>query len=151
MQVLTKNLGRVDIDSFKSARQAILPIEMRIKSRAKITLDNGQNAGFILPRGGLIRGGDVLASDDGDKVLVLAASEMVSTIEAKDSFSLMRAAYHLGNRHVPLELSAYYVRYAHDNVLDEMIRGMGLDVTVDFHPFEPEAGAYQQTGHHHHG
>jgi urease accessory protein len=151
MHKFIRNLGQIEVPAPPQVLQAVLPIDLRIKSRVRITLDNGDEAGLFLPRGQLIRGGDVLESEQGKRIEILAANELVSTVVAKDAFALMKAAYHLGNRHVPLELTSGYLRYIHDKVLDDMIRGMGLAVSVDFHPFEPEEGAYKQLGHHSHG
>ncbi len=93
-------------------------------------------------RGTILREGDLLLADDGRAVRVVAAPEMVSTVSAEDPLTLMRAAYHLGNRHVPLQIGEGWLRYQHDHVLDDMVRGLGLSVRVEEAPFEPEAGAY---------
>jgi len=82
-------------------------------------------------------------------VQVLAAPERVSTVRCADPLLLARAAYHLGNRHVPLQIEAGFLRYQHDHVLDEMVRGLGLEVLIEQAPFEPEAGAYQSAPHGH--
>ncbi|WP_028022490.1 urease accessory protein UreE [Enterovibrio calviensis] len=129
-----------------------LSIEARIKSRIKITLDDGSDAGLFLPRGLTLRGGDVLISTDGTRVRVVAAEEKVSTAHADTSHLLARLSYHLGNRHVPLQVGDGWVRYQHDHVLDDMVGLLGGNVIVEMAPFEPEAGAYggQSSGHHHH-
>lgn len=128
-----------------------LPIDQRVKSRLKVTLDDGQEAGLFLPRGQVLRGGDLLQSTEGLVIRVEAAAETVSTVYSEDAHALARICYHLGNRHVPLQITANWVRYQHDHVLDEMVTGLGLDVAVEQAPFEPEAGAYQSAamGHHH--
>jgi urease accessory protein len=123
-----------------------LPIEQRIKSRIKVVLDNGDSAGLFLTRGQILRDGDLLKSTEGLIIQVRAAQETVSTAYADDALALARAAYHLGNRHVPLQIATGLVRYQHDHVLDDMIKGLGLQVTVEQAPFEPEAGAYQNIG-----
>jgi urease accessory protein len=127
-----------------------LAIEQRVRSRLRVRLDDGRDAGLFLPRGTLLRGGDRLASDDGEVIEVVAAAETVSTIRSKDATLLARAAYHLGNRHVPLQVEDGWLRYQHDHVLDDMLRQIGLEVIVEQAPFEPEAGAYQQAAHGHH-
>ena len=129
-----------------------LPIDQRIKSRLKVTLDDGRNAGLFMPRGQVLRGGDLLESTEGLIIKVMAAPETVSTVHAQDAHSLARVCYHLGNRHVPLQITASWARYQHDHVLDDMVSGLGLEVIVEQAPFEPEAGAYQSAanGHHHH-
>ncbi|MCK5885348.1 MAG: urease accessory protein UreE [Alcanivorax sp.] len=127
-----------------------LPIEQRIKSRLKVTLDDGQQAGLFLPRGNVLRGGDLLQSTEGLVIQVCAAAESVSTVHSNDALALARACYHLGNRHVPLQITAAWVRYQHDHILDEMVTGLGLSVTVEQAPLEPEAGAYKSATHSHH-
>ena len=127
-----------------------LPIDQRIKSRLKVTLDDGQEAGLFLPRGQVLRNGDLLQSTEGLVIQVHAAPEKVSTVHSEDAHSLARVAYHLGNRHVPLQITATWVRYQHDYVLDQMVVGLGLDVSIENAPFEPEAGAYKSASHGHH-
>ncbi|MEJ2435825.1 MAG: urease accessory protein UreE, partial [Pseudolabrys sp.] len=119
-----------------------LPFEQRQRSRLRACLDDGTEVGLFLPRGQVLRGGDRLRSEEGLLVEVRAAAEPVSTGYAADPLLLARAAYHLGNRHVALQLGAGWVRYVHDHVLDQMIAAMGLNVRFDEAPFEPEAGAY---------
>ncbi|MFO8024847.1 urease accessory protein UreE [Thiohalophilus sp.] len=126
-----------------------LPFELRQKSRFRATLNNGSEAGLILPRGKLIRSGDCLQAEDGTVVRVEAAIEEVSTARHKDSLMIARACYHLGNRHVPLQIGEGWVRYQHDHVLDEMLTGLGLQVTCEQATFEPEDGAYKHAGHSH--
>ena len=129
-----------------------LPIDVRVKSRAKVTLSDGREAGLMLPRGLLLRGGDILSSEDGQEFIsVIAADEGVSVVRCDDAFQLAKACYHLGNRHVPLQIMPGELRYHHDHVLDDMLRLLGLKVSFAHLPFEPEAGAYtsEAQGHHH--
>jgi len=126
-----------------------LAIEQRVRSRLRVKLDDGRDAGLFLPRGTLLRGGDRLASDDGQVIEVFAAAETVTTVHCNDVSLLARAAYHLGNRHIPLQVEDGWLRYQHDHVLDDMLTRMGLEVVVEQAPFEPEAGAYQQAAHGH--
>ncbi|MDC5720019.1 urease accessory protein UreE [Vibrio europaeus] len=129
-----------------------LPIDSRIKSRLKVELDDGREAGLFLPRGHILRGGEQLKSQCGMIVEIKAAPEKVSTIYCSDLHLLTRVAYHLGNRHVPLQVEFGWVRYQHDHVLDEMVEGLGAKVTTEDASFEPESGAYggRSGGHHHH-
>ncbi|NER59843.1 urease accessory protein UreE [Pseudomonas sp. MAFF212428] len=146
MIVLTQRLG----EAGHISATATLSLDTRIKSRVRITLDDGRDAGLMLERGQLIRGGELLADAQGVEVVrILAAAEQVSTVHCDDPLLLARAAYHLGNRHVPLQIERELVRYQHDHVLDDMVRGFGLQVTVEQAPFEPEAGAYQSAPHSH--
>ena len=125
-----------------------LPWEQRIRSRLRVVLDNGAEAGLFLQRGTTLSDGDLLTGEDGDVVRVVAADETLSTVIDADALALARACYHLGNRHTPVEITEGRIRYLHDPVLDEMVRGLGLTVRIDRAPFQPEAGAYG--GHHHH-
>lgn len=119
-----------------------LPFELRQRSRLRACLDSGEEVGLFLERGEMLRGGDHLLASDGRVIEVRAAIETVSSVQAMDGLALLRAAYHLGNRHVPLQITASWLRYAHDHVLDDMVRGLGLAVCVEQAPFEPEGGAY---------
>jgi urease accessory protein len=126
-----------------------LPFDLRQKSRLRTRLDSGEDVGLFLPRGTVLRHGDRLRTTDGRVVEVRAAPETVSTARTDDPLMLARAAYHLGNRHVALEIGPGWLRYLHDHVLDRMVRELGLDVVCGQVPFEPETGAYD--GGHHHG
>ncbi|MBA6139775.1 urease accessory protein UreE [Pseudomonas sp. FYR_2] len=127
-----------------------LDVDSRIKSRLRVTLDDGREAGLMLERGHLLRGGELLADADGSQLIrVLAAPETVSTVRCADPHLLARAAYHLGNRHVPLQIEPGLLRFQHDHVLDDMLCGLGLTVEAEQAPFEPEAGAYQSAPHGH--
>jgi len=130
-------------------RTLVLPFGERSKSRLRATLDNGEEAGLFLERGSVLRHGDLLLADDGRVIEVCAAPETVSTVHAADGLQLARASYHLGNRHVALQIGAGWLRYQHDHVLDDMIRGFGLEVVVEQLPFEPEGGAYVAASHSH--
>lgn len=126
-----------------------LPFELRQKSRFRARLNNGSEAGLILPRGRLIRNGDCLQAEDGTVVRVEAAIEAVSTARHAEPMMIARACYHLGNRHVPLQIGEGWVRYQHDHVLDEMVSGLGLEVVYEQATFEPEDGAYKNGSHTH--
>lgn len=129
----------------------VLPFELRSRSRFRAQLVGGEEVGVILARGQILRGGDLLLAADGRVIEVGAAEETVSTVHSAEPRSLARAAYHLGNRHVALQIGAGWLRYSHDHVLDEMLRGLGLSVMVEQAPFEPEAGAYHADGDGGHG
>lgn len=142
---------KIDSSSDAAAR-VTLPLDLRLKTRQRVTLDGGEDAGIFLEKGAILRGGEKLQSEDGLVVEIIAADELVSSVYVDDALALAKAAYHLGNRHIPLQIEAGVLRYQHDHVLDEMIKGFGLEVTVEQAPFEPEGGAYQSGGHsHHHG
>jgi len=131
-------------------RSLVLPFGERAKSRLRAVLDNGEEAGLFLERGSVLRDGDLLLADDGRVIRVTAADETVSTVQAANAITLARAAYHLGNRHVALQIGPGWLRYQHDHVLDDMLRGFGLVVLVEQAPFEPEGGAYVAASQHTH-
>ncbi|WP_020560648.1 urease accessory protein UreE [Thiofilum flexile] len=119
-----------------------LPYEKRIITRQRVMLDQGLEAGLFLERGGTLQQGDCLQAETGEQVRIQAALEAVSTVYCEDALLLAQVCYHLGNRHIPLEISAGRVRYLQDHVLDDMVRGLGLSVVLEQASFEPEAGAY---------
>ena len=138
----------------KRAATVELDWDVRQKSRFDATDSQGRQIGVFLPRGTAVRGGDVLVAEDGSLVRVIAAPQPVLRITAcakhGTPFDLTRAAYHLGNRHVPIELQPDHLKIEPDHVLADMLRAMHLTVTQESLPFEPEGGAYAAAGHHHH-
>ena len=129
--------------------QLKLPFDMRQKSRLRTRLVDGEEAWLMLPRGEILRGGDLLLAADGRVVAVVAETEDVLHAAGMNATELARAAYHLGNRHVPVQVGDGFLRIAADHVLAEMLRGLGATLTPMRAPFEPEAGAYA-AGHQHH-
>ena len=140
--------------------------DVRQKSRFDATDSSGRALGVFLPRGSVVRGGDVLVADDGSLIRVIAAPQPVLVVrqcaEHGSPFDLLRAAYHLGNRHVALELKPDHLKLEPDHVLAEMLRHMHLEVSEEQAAFEPEGGAYAMAehapghgdghhGHDHHG
>ena len=138
----------------KRATTVELDWDVRQKSRFDATDSEGRKLGVFLPRGTLVRGGDVLVAVDGSLVKVIAAPQAVLVITAcadhGTPFDLTRAAYHLGNRHVPIELQPDHLKIEPDHVLADMLRAMHLTVVELQAPFEPEGGAYAAHGHGHH-
>jgi urease accessory protein len=126
-----------------------LPYDARCKSRLAATLDTGEEVGVVLPRGTVLRDGDMLVADDGGLVRVIAAAESVLLVRAPDRLTLTRAAYHLGNRHTPVEVGADELKLEADPVLEDMLKRLGAQVERATLPFQPEAGAYG--GGHRHG
>jgi len=142
----------------KRAATVTLDWDTRQKSRFDFTDSSGRHVGVFLARGSVVRGGDVLVAEDGSFIRVVAAEQPVLVITAckehGSAFDLTRAAYHLGNRHVPIELKPDHLKIEPDHVLAEMLRNQHLDVEETNAPFEPEGGAYgsaHDSGHHHHG
>ena len=137
----------------KRASTVELDWDIRQKSRFDCADSLGRQLGVFLPRGTLVRGGDVLLAEDGSMVKVVAAPQAVLRITACTShgtaFDLTRAAYHLGNRHVPIELQPDHLKIGPDHVLADMLRAMHLIVNEVEEAFEPEGGAYSTGGHSH--
>ena len=137
----------------KRAAAVQLDWDVRQKSRFDAVDSQGRTLGVFLPRGTVVRGGDVLVAEDGSMIRVEAAPQNVLVItpcsEHGSPFDLTRAAYHLGNRHVQIELQADHLKIEPDHVLADMLRSMHLIVTAQDLPFEPEGGAYAAGGHHH--
>jgi urease accessory protein len=139
----------------KQASTVALDWDIRQKSRFDATDSLGRTLGVFLPRGTVVRGGDVMVAEDGSLIRVEAAPQSVLVIrycsEHGTPFDLTRAAYHLGNRHVPIELRPDRLQIEPDHVLAEMLERMHLIVTREDAPFEPESGAYGEHGHAHGG
>jgi urease accessory protein len=137
----------------KRASTIELDWDVRQKSRFDGADSLGRQLGVFLPRGTLVRGGDVLVAEDGSMVKVIAAPQTVLRITACKThgspFDLTRAAYHLGNRHVPIELKPDHLKIEPDHVLADMLRAMHLIVNEVNEAFEPEGGAYSAGGHLH--
>lgn len=129
--------------------QLVLPFERRQKSRLRTRLISGEEVGLFLPRGTILRGGACLQGNDGRIVLVVAAPEPSLLVTAATGRDLARAAYHLGNRHVALQVGDGWLRLGADYVLREMLDGLGVQVSEEIAPFEPEAGAYGGHVHNH--
>ena len=136
-------------DKAAHQEQLSLPFELRQKSRLRTKLASGEEAGLFLEHGSILRGGDCLRANDGRVVLVVAADEELMEAKCATPFRLVRAAYHLGNRHVPVQIGEGWLRFQADDVLAQMLRGLQATVSTVSAPFEPEAGAYAG-GHHHH-
>ena len=137
----------------KRAPSVALDWDTRQKSRFEVTDSAGRQVGVFLPRGTVVRGGDVLVVEDGSLLRVLAADQPVLHIthctQHGTPFDLLRAAYHLGNRHVPIELKPDHLKIEPDHVLADMLNAMHLIVREATMAFEPESGAYASAGHAH--
>ena len=119
-----------------------LPFELRRKSRLNAELESGEAVVLALPRGQVLRGGDLLVDARGLVVEVIARDEQIVHAECDTPRQLAQVAYHLGNRHVPVQVGDGWLRFETDHVLEEMVRGLGARLTTLEAPFEPEAGAY---------
>jgi urease accessory protein len=134
----------------RRASEVELDWDVRQKSRIEATDSLGRSLNVFLPRGTVLRGGDVLVAEDGSLVRVKAAPQPVLVVthcsDHGTPFDLLRAAYHLGNRHVPLELQPDRLLLEPDHVLADMLRMQHLIVTETSSAFEPEGGAYGAAG-----
>lgn len=147
MEIYTQRLETVTGDSDFDIIE--LNFDTRQKSRFRATLKNGVDIGADLPRTGILRSGSYIATESGNILRVEAQTEKLMKVSASHEFDLLKAAYHLGNRHVPLMLTPTALYFEPDHVLAEMVRGLGLSVEDVDHPFEPESGAYAQHQHDH--
>lgn len=123
-----------------------LPYDQRKRSRIRATSQCGSEIGIQLPRGSELFHGQRLLGESGEQIEIVASDETVSTVTGDTQLQLLKAAYHLGNRHVPLQVTEGWLRYQHDHVLDDMVIGLGLKVAVEQAPFQPESGAYHRHG-----
>lgn len=148
MLTLTRRLSPTP--SADIAHTLALSAEERTRSRFRFQTEQGLAVQLLLPRGTVLRDGDVLGTDDSrELVRVQARAEPVMTAHTKDAWTLLRAAYHLGNRHVPVEIGKHYLRFAPDPVLANLLHQLGLIVIEDVAAFAPEAGAYGGHAHDH--
>lgn len=147
MKIYTQRLETIHHNS--SFEIVELIFDTRQKSRFRATLNSGIDIGADLPRTGILRSGSFIATEQGDILRIDAKPERLMQVIAQSDFDLVKAAYHLGNRHVPLMLTPSALYFEPDHVLAEMVTGLGLTVAEIEHPFEPESGAYAQHSHEH--
>lgn len=129
--------------------QLVLPYELRENSRLRTALASGEEVAIFMERGTVLRNNDLLKSDDGRVVQIIAEKEPTYRITCDSAHHLLRCAFHLGNRHTQTEVGDGYLRIFQDNVLKEMLTGLGATVVEENAQFEPESGAYGGDGHHH--
>ena len=134
-------------ESLAASEQLVLPFELRQRSRLRATTASGTELALLLPRGTVLRDGNRLRAVNGLIIAVQAATESVSTARSDNVTQFARVCYHLGNRHVPLQVGAGWLRYLADHVLDQMVTELGLAIVHEQAAFEPEAGAYHQHEH----
>lgn len=130
--------------------QLVLPYEMRENSRFRTSLASGEEVAIFTTRGTVLRHNDLLKSDDGRVVQIIAAHEPTYRVTCRTLHDLVRCAFHLGNRHTQTQVGDTFLRIHQDEVLKQMLEGLGATVTEESAQFEPESGAYSGGGHHHH-
>jgi urease accessory protein len=128
---------------------AELDFDDRQRAQGRAITTSGEAVGIFIERGSSLKHGDHLRSVDGAILRIEAKPEQLSVVAAAQPRDLARAAYHLGNRHVRLEIGLTFVAYQADHVLDDMVRTLGFEVTQELRPFEPEPGAYHRHAHSH--
>lgn len=150
--VLTHRLPKDSQPNFPPKWTLSLTAEERTRSRYYFQTLEGEDVYLRLIRGTVLQNGDLLQSEDGKTIVqVVAKPEPVMTVRAHTPLELLRAAYHLGNRHIALEVKETYLRLVPDPVLKDLIQHMGLHITEETVPFQPEAGAYTtESGQHSH-
>jgi urease accessory protein len=126
--------------------RVVLPFDARCRSRLLVTLESGERAALVVERGRHLRGGDRVRIAPDREIEVVAAEEALLEAASDDALLIARAAYHLGNRHVAVQVLPNRLRFLDDHVLARMVEGLGLALRQVVAPFEPEGGAY---GHHH--
>jgi len=131
-----------------AAERLVLPFESRCRSRLRTRLESGEEVGLFLPPGTVLRGGTLLEGNDARVVEVVAAEETLLEARCAEPRLLARAAFHLGNRHVAVEVGPGWLRLAPDKVLQDMLAGLGIEVSEVQAAFEPEAGAYAHSHQH---
>jgi urease accessory protein len=152
MKIFTKVLSG-SLPAGSTSETISLSFDDRKRGRLKLVTDNGNAVGIQIERGQVLRHGTVLATDNDEYLSVLASNESVATAYVEDGTLFARGCYHLGNRHVPLQIGEGFLRFQKDYVLEDMLHGLGIHVEHELAPFEPENGAYAPGtgGHHHHG
>ncbi|MEC5210946.1 urease accessory protein [Psychrobacter sp. PL15] len=139
---------------YQATNYLLLDFDTRQHSRFRATTVSGESVGVDLPRTGTLKGDDVLINAAGELIQVIAKPQAVTKVTADDDFTLMKGAYHLGNRHVPLMFdntdAGYALYFENDHVLTQMLERLGLQVEPASIPFEPETGAYQSGQSHSH-
>lgn len=146
--MLTLNARTEHADSIFA--QLVLPYELRENSRLRTKLASGEEVAIFTERGTVLRNNDLLKSDDGRVVQIVAAQEPTYRVTCNTSHNLLRCAFHLGNRHTQTQVSEDFLRIYQDSVLREMLLGLGATVVEEDAQFEPESGAYSAGGGHHH-
>jgi urease accessory protein len=141
--------ARGELDTDVISDNLWLDFDRRKLGRLKATTESGQDIGLFLERGEILRDGQLLTSECGTIIRVRAAAEDVAVATCDDWLLFARACYHLGNRHVALEIGDRRLCFQRDNVLEELAQLLGLDMQHQQAPFYPEPGAYANHGHRH--
>lgn len=150
MLTLHTKLANLEAQSLPLHGTLVLPYELREKCRLRATMESGEEVALFTVRGTVLRDGDLLTGATGEVVRIVAAKEPTYLIRCVDAHTLLRCAFHLGNRHTQAHVGDGFLRIRRDPVLKEMLEGLHATVTEEDAAFEPEAGAYGG-GHGHRG
>jgi urease accessory protein len=131
------------------ADTVVLDFDDRHRRRMAMTGTRGLEFLLDLENATVLRGGDALMLDDGRLIEVVAAPEPLAEIRGTDPQHLVRVAWHLGNRHLPTQITAKGLRIRRDHVIEAMVKGLGARVIEIEAPFDPEGGAYAGGDHMH--
>ena len=131
------------------ADTVVLDFDDRHRRRMAMTGTRGLEFLLDLENATVLRGGDALVLDDDRLIEVVAAPEPLAEIRGADPQHLVRVAWHLGNRHLPTQITARGLRIRRDHVIEAMVKGLGARVIEIEAPFDPEGGAYDGGGHAH--
>jgi urease accessory protein len=137
-------------DATRAVDRVLIDFDRRHRRRILLTTEGGAEVLLDLPHAVRLRHGDGLRLDDGGTIVVCARPEPLLEIHAHDDGELVRIAWHLGNRHLPVQLCGNRIRIRSDHVIREMVEGLGGHVDAIEAPFDPEPGAYAGGAHHHH-
>jgi len=137
-------------DVARTVDRVVIDFDRRHRRRTLLATAGGSELLLDLPQAVRLRHGDGLVLDDGGVVQVCAKPEPLLEIHAHGEGELVRIAWHLGNRHLPVQLLGDRIRIRADHVIEEMVEGLGGHVDTIEAPFDPEAGAYAGGHHHHH-
>ncbi|GIL39322.1 urease accessory protein UreE [Roseiterribacter gracilis] len=149
MRSCTEILAAGSWDPADASDRVVLDHDQRHRRRLRHVGERGIEFLIDFPRAVVLRDGDGLKLDDGRIIAVIAASERLLDIHAHDPATMLRLAWHIGNRHLPAELGAARIRIREDHVLQQMLEGLGAHVHLVEAPFDPEGGAYEAHGHSH--
>ncbi len=138
-------------DKASAVDSITLDADERHRRRVVLTGERGTKFLLDLPQATALRDGDGLLLDDGAIVRIVGRPEPLIEIAAADSHELARVAWHIGNRHIDVQIVGERLRIRRDHVIEDMLRGLGARLTPVQAPFDPERGAYDHHGHDHGG
>ena len=146
---LVKNLGAGRVASGGPSDTLVLSYDQRVKGRLKAKTEGGRDVGLFLERGKVLANLDLLEAESGERIQVLACNEELLEARIDDATAFAKCCYHLGNRHVPIDIQGQRLRMKPDHILSDMLGQLGMNVSTVKAPFNPEQGAYAGAKHGH--